>query len=49
MIAAAIIAAATMPIVLMSEKFGEQHAETVPLDEKYVGILPDRDKHDEAP
>jgi hypothetical protein len=49
LIAAAIIAAATMPIVLMSEKFGEQHAETVPLDEKYVGILPDRDKHDEAP
>jgi hypothetical protein len=49
LMAGAIIAAATMPIVLMSEKFGEQHAETVPLGEKYAGILPDRDKRDGAP
>ena len=49
LLAGAIIAAALVPVVLMSKKFGEQHAETVPLDEKYTGILPDREKHNEAP
>ena len=47
-IAGAIIAAATMQIVGMSLEFGLQHAATVPLDEKYRGILTDHDDCDDA-
>ncbi len=39
-VAAVIIAAAATRVVTLSEEFGEQYSDSVPLDEKYHGILP---------
>jgi hypothetical protein len=38
--AATIIATAATRVVTLSEEFGERYSESVPLDEKYHGILP---------
>lgn len=40
---AAIIATATTRVLTLSEEFGERHSESVPLSEKYKGILPNRE------
>jgi hypothetical protein len=45
-IAGTFVAAATIRLVTVSEEFGEQHSETVPLKEKYKGILPNREDPD---
>ncbi len=41
-LAGGILAAASMLTVMSSAEFGERYSSTVPLDEKYRGILPDR-------
>jgi hypothetical protein len=46
LIAAIIIAAATTRVLTLSEEFGERYSESVPLSEKYKGILPHREDRD---
>jgi hypothetical protein len=47
--AGTIIAAAITRVVTFSQEFGERHSESIPLDEKYKGILPNREDRDIEP